>query len=234
MNMPDTELLAALKQAKSKKMFFALVPKGADGKLIVAKKKVLPKDVAAAKKAIGGGTPLTGTCFGEGGTMVFVVAKPAAPTLAAVVKKIAKRDAGLSIDAEFRVSSDADAEEPEETGAAAPAAAPAAPAQAAKPAPPDQPNVLGLQKALQKLGFYAGNLDGVMSAPTQAAIKQFQQANGLAADGVLGPQTQAALAKALRGGGPAAAGKQAPPRSSQGRLPQAPPTGSPRKRRRPR
>jgi hypothetical protein len=200
MSMPDADLLTALKQARSKTMFFALVPKGADGKLMVAKKKILPKEVAAAKKEIGGGTPVTGKCFGENGTMVFLVGKPAAPTLAALVKKLVKREAGLTIDPEFRVSSDADAEEPDDNGAAAPAAAPAAPAAAG------QPNVLGLQKALQKLGFDPGNLDGVMSPDTQAAIKQFQQASGLAADGVLTPQTQAALARALRGGGPAAAG----------------------------
>jgi WD40 repeat protein len=55
--MPDAELTTALKQAKSKKMFFALVPKGAEGKLIVAKKKILPKEIAEAKKEIGGGLP---------------------------------------------------------------------------------------------------------------------------------------------------------------------------------
>ena len=209
--MPDADLSVALKQAKSKKMFFALVPKGADGKLIVAKKKILPKEIAEAKKEIGGGTPVTGKCFGENGTMVFLVAKPPAPTLAALVKKIAKREAGLTIDPEFRLALDADAEEPDDTATAAPAAtapaaAPAAPGQAAAPAAPGVANVLGLQKALQKLGFDPGNLDGVMSPSTQAAIKQFQQASGLTADGVLSPQTQAALAKALRGGGPAATG----------------------------
>ena len=191
--MADKDLAAALKQAKTKKMFFAIVPKGTDGKLIVAKKKIPAKDIAEAKKEIGGGAPVTGKCFQDNGTMVFLVAKPAAPMLAAVVKKIAKRDGGLSIDPEFRVAGDADADEPDDTGAAAPAAR-------------SQPQVLGLQKALQKLGFGPANPDGVMGPPTQAAIKQFQQANGLAADGVLNPMTQVALAKALRGGSPAAAG----------------------------
>jgi hypothetical protein len=55
--MPDAELTTALKQAKSKKMFFTLVPKGAEGKLIVAKKKILPKEIAETKKEIGGGFP---------------------------------------------------------------------------------------------------------------------------------------------------------------------------------
>ena len=214
--MADKDLAAALKQAKTKKMFFAIVPKGTDGKLIIAKKKIPAKDIAEAKKEIGGSAPVTGKCFQDNGTMVFLVAKPAAPMLAAVVKKIAKRDGGLSIDPEFRVAGDADADEPEDTGAAAPAAtapqadapaaAPAAPGQAPAPAARGQSNVLGIQKALQKLGFGPANLDGVMGPPTQAAIKQFQQANGLPADGALNPQTQVALAKALRGGSPAAAG----------------------------
>ena len=203
--MADKELAVALKQAKSKKMFFALVPKGGDGKLIIAKKKIPPKQLAEVKKEIGGGAPVTGKCFGEGDTMVFLVAKPVAPMLAALVKKLAKRDAGLAIDPEFRLAGDADAEEPEDTGAAAPAAAPAAFDQPAAPAAPGEPRVLGLQKALRKLGFDPGNLDGVIAPPTKAAIRQFQRANGLAADGAFNLMTQAALAKALRGGGPAAA-----------------------------
>src|SRR5262249_44712908 len=118
-------------------------------------------------------------------------------------------------DPEFRVASDADAEEPEDNGAAAaaataPAAAPAAPDPAAAPAAPGQPKVLGLQKALKKLGFDPGNLDGIMGPLTKAAIKQFQRASGLAADGVLGPRPRAALAKALGGGGAAANGTQTP------------------------
>src|SRR5205823_1599212 len=152
--------------------------------------------------------PVTGKCFGEGSTMVFQVAKPPAAALASVLKKIAKRDSGLTIDPEFRLAADADAEELEDTGAgaavaAAPAAAPAAPA-AAVPAAPGQPNVLGIQKALQKLGFDPGQLDGVMGPPTQAAVKKFQQASGLPADGVVDAKTQAALAKALQGGTAAA------------------------------
>jgi peptidoglycan hydrolase-like protein with peptidoglycan-binding domain len=213
--MPDADLLVALKQAKLKKMFFAFFHKGTDGKLIISKKKILPKEIAEAKKEIGGGPPVTGKCFAEGSTMVFQVAKPTTSALAAVVRKIAKRETGLTIDPEFRLAADADAEELEDTGVAAagataPAAAPAAPAAAA-PAAPGQANVLGIQKALQKLGFDPGRLDGVMGPPTQAAVKKFQQANGLPADGVVDPKTQAALAKALQGAPAAAGGAPAPP-----------------------
>jgi peptidoglycan hydrolase-like protein with peptidoglycan-binding domain len=67
----------------------------------------------------------------------------------------------------------------------------------------------GIQKALKKLGYDPGAIDGIMGPHTQAAVKQFQQANGLVADGIMGPKTQAALAKALRGHVAAAGGVQA-------------------------
>jgi hypothetical protein len=108
--MPDADLAVALKQAKSKNMFFAFVPKGSDGKLIVSKTKIPPKEIAEAKKEIGGGTPVTGKCFGDGGTMVFQVAKPAAPTLGPALKKVVKRDTGLTIDPEVQLAGDADAD----------------------------------------------------------------------------------------------------------------------------
>src|SRR5262245_13636649 len=121
--MADTELLTALKQAKSKKMFFAFIPKGgSDGHLIVSKVKIPPKQIAEAKKKHGGGAPVTGKCSGgDNGTMLFQVAKAAPPALAAAVKKVAKRDTGLSIDPEFQLAGDADAEE-QGAGAAAGAA----------------------------------------------------------------------------------------------------------------
>src|SRR5207249_93746 len=75
MTMADVELTAALKQAKSKKMFFAFVPKGSDGKLIVSKIKIPTKRIAETKKEIGGGNAVTGKCFGDGGITVFQLAK---------------------------------------------------------------------------------------------------------------------------------------------------------------
>jgi hypothetical protein len=111
--MPDAQLTAALKQAKATKMFFAFIPKGgSDGQLIVSKTKIPAKEIADAKKQIGGGNAVTGKCFGgEGGAMVFQVAKAASPAMAAAVKKVAKRDSGLTIDADFQLAGDADADE---------------------------------------------------------------------------------------------------------------------------
>ena len=61
----DEALAAAIKAAKGKPMYFAFIPKGtADGKLIVAKAKIPPAVIAAAKKELGGGTPVTGKCVG--------------------------------------------------------------------------------------------------------------------------------------------------------------------------
>src|SRR5262249_6134238 len=108
-------------------------------------------------------------------------------------------------------------EEPEE-GAAAPAGVAAAPGQpqVAEPAPSGDGEEVkaapkaggnaatqGLQKALKKLGYDPGAIDGISGPKTKAAIQKFQQANGLSADGIAGPKTQAALAKALQGAGAA-------------------------------
>jgi peptidoglycan hydrolase-like protein with peptidoglycan-binding domain len=207
MTMPDAELTAALKQASSKKMFFAFILKGSDGQLLVSKAKIPPKAIAEAKKEVGG-VPITGKCFGPINDLLFQVAKQPPPSLGAALKKVIKRDTGLTIVPNFLLARDADAVEPEEKGADAPAAAGAAPGQAGPLPPPIQANVAGIQKALLKLGYDPGKIDGVMSPRSQAALKKFQQANGLAADGIVGPKTQATLAKALRAAG-AAGGTQA-------------------------
>jgi hypothetical protein len=152
MTMADATLAAALKQAKSKKMFFAFVGKGTDGKLIVSRTKIPQKEIAAAKKETGSSLAVTGKCFGDGSNrMVFLVVKPPAATLAAAIKKVVHRDAGVIVVPDVQVASDADDEE--ETGAAptgpataaavAAGAAPIAPGQAAPseaaPARPTEP-----------------------------------------------------------------------------------------------
>jgi hypothetical protein len=217
--MADANLASALKQAKSKKMFFAFVGKGTDGKLIVSRTKIAPKEIAAAKKETGGSMAVTGRCFGDGSSsLVFLVAKPPPATLAAAIKKAAQRDAGVTISPDIELADDAD---DDDTSAAAtttpaaaatpPGAAPAAPGNAAPPAAPGLGSVADIQKALHKLGCDPGKVDGLMGPHTQAAIKKFQQANGLAVDGIVGPKTKAALDKALQGGAAPAGGQTAPP-----------------------
>ena len=50
-----------------------------------------------------------------------------------------------------------------------------------------------IQRRLNALGFGPLVTDGIFGPATDAAVRAFQQAKGLAADGVVGPQTQAAL-----------------------------------------
>jgi hypothetical protein len=164
--MADAELTAALKQAKGKKMFFVFIPKGgSDGQLIVAKAKIPPKHIADAKKAIGGGNPVTGKCYGgNGGAVVFQVAKAPPPALAAVVKKVAKRDTGLNIDPEFQLAGDADTDEPNAGAAAADGAAVASlnlgPWQAAR------------QNAITDLKALATKVAGTKHGSAAAVLKE--------------------------------------------------------------
>jgi len=190
--MPNAELATALKQAKSKKMFFAFILKGSDGQLLVSKAKIPSTAIAEAKRGVGG-VPITGKCSGPINDLVFQVAKQPPPTLGAALKKVIKRDTGLTVVPNVQLAGDAEAEEPGEKGADT------TPGHAGPPPASGQVNVAGIQKALQKLGFDPGKMDGVTGPHTQAALKRFQQANGLAADGIVSPRTQAALAKALRG-----------------------------------
>jgi hypothetical protein len=58
-----------------------------------------------------------------------------------------------------------------------------------------------LQKALEHLGYSPGTIDGAYGPSTQAAVKKFQQAQGLTPDGIVGPKTLAALKTALQNQG---------------------------------
>ncbi|HEV2972277.1 MAG TPA: hypothetical protein VGY55_20045 [Pirellulales bacterium] len=149
----DQELATGLKQAKGKRMYFAVVLKGAsDGALIVSKQKVPPKDIAEAKKESGGSTVIKGACFVEDGKYIFEVAKEPPATLPNAIKLIAKRDAGMTINPECRVGTDPDLQEEGDTGASpvatstAPKAPPPPPppgvSQTAKPTPQTAPKDL--------------------------------------------------------------------------------------------
>ena len=69
-------------------------------------------------------------------------------------------------------------------------------------------SVLDIQTALSGKGFDPGGLDGVWGRRTIAAVRAFQQANGLVVDGIIGPKTLGKLfgSAAPAIGGAAAAG----------------------------
>ena len=65
-----------------------------------------------------------------------------------------------------------------------------------------------IQTRLKNWGYYDGAVDGVYGSRTEAAVRWFQQKNGLSADGQAGNQTLAALGISLSGGGTAPTASQ--------------------------
>ncbi len=53
--------------------------------------------------------------------------------------------------------------------------------------------VRAVQKRLKELGYYKGSADGDFGPATEAAVKEFQKANGLTADGKVGEKTLAKM-----------------------------------------
>ena len=50
-----------------------------------------------------------------------------------------------------------------------------------------------IQTKLKRWGYYFGNVDGIYGSQTLAAVKRFQQKNGLTVDGIAGKNTLAAM-----------------------------------------
>lgn len=120
----DKPLHAAIKRAKTARMYFALVARGStEGKLLITKAKVKPTEVADCKKDLGGGRVFRGVCFGENGRLVFELKKEPPATLEKLLKKTAKVQTGLLIKPLCRVTAlDEDlGEEPDDESDAPPA-----------------------------------------------------------------------------------------------------------------
>ena len=58
-----------------------------------------------------------------------------------------------------------------------------------------------IQTRLKNWGYYSGAVDGLYGSRTEAAVRWFQQKNGLSVDGQVGNQTLAALGISPSGGG---------------------------------
>ena len=50
-----------------------------------------------------------------------------------------------------------------------------------------------IQEKLKRWGYYTGSVDGIYGTNTVAAVKKFQQKNGLTVDGIAGPKTLSAM-----------------------------------------
>jgi hypothetical protein len=59
------------------------------------------------------------------------------------------------------------------------------------------PQVIPLQRALARLGYYSGRIDGQYGPGTESAVSRFQAASALTPDGIFGPSTRRALQSAL-------------------------------------
>jgi peptidoglycan hydrolase-like protein with peptidoglycan-binding domain len=72
-----------------------------------------------------------------------------------------------------------------------------------------------LQRALNRLDYRAGNVDGLFGPVTERAVRRFQRENALAIDGVAGPRTL----RVLNGGSQPAGGSAPPEVRTPGRAP---------------
>ncbi|HHW48404.1 MAG TPA: LysM peptidoglycan-binding domain-containing protein [Clostridiaceae bacterium] len=61
------------------------------------------------------------------------------------------------------------------------------------------PNVKLIQSLLNRIGYNAGQVDGIFGPRTQAAVMAFQRSFGLTPDGIAGPATWNAFERFLRG-----------------------------------
>ena len=65
----------------------------------------------------------------------------------------------------------------------------------------DKEGVREIQSCLKNAGFYSGGIDGIKGKRTRKAIRDFQEANGLATDGIVGKKTWELLSKYAQGAG---------------------------------
>jgi peptidoglycan hydrolase-like protein with peptidoglycan-binding domain len=62
-----------------------------------------------------------------------------------------------------------------------------------------KPAIASIQAGLRQLGYETGPVDGVLGPRTNAAVKAFQEDEGLVTDGKLTASTRARLARRISG-----------------------------------
>jgi hypothetical protein len=157
MPQDKAHLTNALKLAKTKPMFFAFVAKGNEGRLLLDPKKVSPKDLAEAKKECGGGAIFKGRTVHEEGELIFEVAKEPPGTLAALIKKVIKTDAAMTLNVTIRVNAELESEEGEHESEEKPPEAPPADADGAA--------------IIKRLNGLAAGIKAAMAGPQKARVQ---------------------------------------------------------------
>ncbi len=62
----------------------------------------------------------------------------------------------------------------------------------------DLRTTIGLQRALDRIGFHPGPIDGLPGSSTRDAVIRYQRASGLVEDGIVGPLTRTSIEDDLR------------------------------------
>ena len=101
----NPKLAAALKEAKTHEMDFALVAIAmADGTLLVAKANIPARQIEKARAELGGGKIFPGRCKSEDGKPIFDFVEEPSASIANQLRRIISRDGGLTLAVEARTT----------------------------------------------------------------------------------------------------------------------------------
>ncbi len=201
--MPMLELSQGLKKAKDgTHVHFALVAQGSSGKLFVATAKVNEQEPCVKEAKAKGGTLFLGTCFAEEGVMIFQT-KKAPDTLAALLKSVMRKDAGISMPVKTRTAAEAGGDDAPDA-----AAKPAATSPRPSGAPPV--GKVALVKRLNALTAPLADLVSTKDPRAKEAARLIAAATSAADTDVAAAAVLVGRAEELIGRGAAPAKPEAP------------------------